>query len=163
MIKKRILNYLADKPVTPSKTRISYDHFKKTAILFTEDQDNEALIKLTQGLIEDGKEVYTLMMVDNAPKEASYPHPHLSEKDVSFSGKISATRLKTFFESSFDLLLVLCETQSTLSRFVISRSDAPLRAGYFSEPHTGHLLNLMIKPNDKSNHNELLTYLRKIV
>lgn len=162
MIKKKILNYLSRKSSANSNAKLSYDRSRKTAIVFTETQDNEALIELIQGLISDGKEVHTLMMVDNPAKEAAYSHPHLSEKDISFSGKISSERLQGFFKTQFDLLLVLNETQSTLTRFVISKSNAPLRAGYLSNDHSDSLLNLMIKPNDKSHHAELLAYLRKI-
>lgn len=162
MIKKKILNYLAKKPSSNPDTKPSYNRSRKTAIVFTEEQNNEALIELTQGLISDGKEIHTLMMVENPAKDASYPHPHLSEKDISLTGKVSAERLQGFFNTRFDLLLVLNETQSSLTRFVISKSNAPLRAGYLSEDHSNSLLNLMIKPNDKSHHAELLAYLRKI-
>ena len=162
MIKNKILNYLSRKPASIGNSRPSYNRSRKTAIIFEEDQDNEALIELTQGLIADGKEIHTLMMVNNPPKDASYPHPHLSEKDVSLTGKISSERLQGFFQTQFDLLLVLNETQSTLTRFVISKSNAPLRAGYLSDDDSDSLLNLMIKPKDKSHHSELLAYLRKI-
>lgn len=162
MIKKKILNYLSKKSSSNPEVKPSYDRSRKTAIVFTEEQDNEALIELTQGLISDGKEIHTLMMVENPPKDASYPHPHLSEKDISLTGKVSAERLQGFFNTQFDLLLVLNETQSSLTRFVISKSNAPLRAGYLSDDHSESLLNLMIKPNDTSHHSELLAYLRKI-
>lgn len=162
MIKNKILNYLSRKLVSASDSKPSYNRSKKTAIIFEEAQDNEALIELTQGLIDDGKEVHTLMIVNNPPKDASYPHPHLSEKDVTLTGKISSERLQGFFQTQFDLLLVLNETQSALTRFVISKSNAPLRAGYLSDDQKGGLLNLMVKPNDKSHHAELLAYLRKI-
>ncbi len=162
MIKKKILNYLSKKSVSSPNSKPSYNRSRKTAIVFSEDQDNEALIELTEGLIADGKEIHTLMMVDNPPKDANYPHPHLSEKDISLTGKISPERLQSFFSIKFDLLLVLNETQSTLTRFVISKSNAPLRAGYLSDDHSNSSLNLMIKPNDKSHHSELLAYLRKI-
>ncbi len=162
MIKKKILNYLSRKPISEAGEKPSYNRSRKTAIVFSEEQNNEALIELTQGLISDGKEIHTLMMVENPSKDASYPHPHLSEKDISLTGKVSSERLQDFFNTRFDLLLVLNETQSSLTRFVISKSNAPLRAGYLSEDHSDSLLNLMIKPNDKSHHAELLAYLRKI-
>ena len=162
MIKNKILDYLSKKPVSTREVRPSYNRSRKTAIVFSEEQDNEALVELTQGLIADGKQVHTLMMVQNPAKDASYPHPHLSEKDVTMTGKISAERLQDFFKTKFDLLLVLSGTHSTLTRFVISKSNAPLRAGYLSDDDSDSLLNLMIKPKDKSHHSELLAYLRKI-
>ena len=162
MIKKRILHFLAKKPVSTIDAQPSYKRSRETAIVFSEKQDNEALSELTQELISDGKQVHTLMMVKKPSRDASYSHPYFSQKDVSFTGKISSERLRNFFNIQFDLLLVLNETHCTLTRFIISKSKAPLRVGYLSTDHSDSLLNLMIKPKDKAHHAELLTYLRKI-
>ena len=163
MIKQRVIKYLSrKKPQDQLQEGLTYSHAKKTAILFSEDQDNQALEELKRSLEQDGKDITTLMLVSKPEKEAEYSHLHFSEKDISLTGKIASSRLLAFFETQFDLLLVLDETHTNLTRFILSKSRAALRAGYYMENNENTLLNLVVRPTDRSHHAELLAYLRKI-
>ena len=164
MIKSAVLNYLSKRKSDKNLNKsLSYSKTRKVAILFSEHQDNAALKGLTKSLMSDGKEIYNLMMVDNPAKDAAFQYLHLSEKDVSITGRIITPELQKFLNTPFDLMLSLDETHSTLARFILSRCDAPIRAGYASDEHRNtNQLNLIVKPKEKNHHAELLAYLRKI-
>lgn len=163
MIKQTVLKYLSrKKPAGNLPQSLSYRDAIRTAILFSEEQDDDALLELKKSLVQDGKTVQTLMLVHKPDKEAEYPHPHFSDKDITLTGKIASPRLLDFFDTRFDLLLVLDETHTNLTRFILSRCKATMRAGYYTENNDNTFLNLIVRPKDKSHHSELLAYLRKI-
>lgn len=160
MIKSIFLRSLS-KRKPGSGEHIGFDRANSVGILSVNGNETE-LRELTMELEANNKSPRVVSFVTNPEKGKTLPPHSFTAKDISMTGTILSDELLYFTKQKYDFLLCLDSTGNKFIKYLLAKTDAKHRIGFYHENFEG-LLDMMIKPGKvDSPISELVRYLKMI-
>ncbi|MFT4762829.1 MAG: hypothetical protein ACI9XO_003900 [Paraglaciecola sp.] len=124
-LRKKLQNYKA--------THYSMDlgSAKSVGLLLdaTDLAGREVVLKFSDKLKKEGKEVKLLAFFGGDAKAANFVFPHFTKKDLDFALRPKTAELKKFMEKPFDILINLTPHGSLPLEYIAAFSKARFRVG----------------------------------
>lgn len=159
---------LAKKNLSARDT-VDFRESKYIGILYSvEDRHKHDLITdLVETLEEEDKVVDVMTFLGKDRENFDFKYDFFTIKDLSWSGKISATQVIDFSNKKFDYLLYLDVEPSLLLESVLAMSRSKCRVGPYSDPPHSDFYELMIRIENKTDIDSFIDqvffYINKVV
>lgn len=95
----------------------------------TELAGREVVLKFSEQLKKEGKEVKLLAFFGGDAKVANFVFPHFTKKDLDFALRPKTAEVKKFMEKPFDILINLTPHGSLPLEYIAAFSKAKFRVG----------------------------------
>ena len=95
----------------------------------TDLAEREAVLKFSEQLKKEGKEVKLLAFFSGDAKVANFAFPHFTKKDLDWTLRPKSREIKKFIDQPFDILINLTPYGSLPLEYIAAFSKAKFRVG----------------------------------
>ena len=160
MLKNTFLNRLSKK-ISRIGDSVSFDRANSVGILSIYENFDQ-LKELTLELEQLGKSPRIATLITKPKKNTDYPKHTFTTKDISITGTIQSDELLYFTKQKFDFLLCLDDSGNKILKYILSKTNAQHRIGFYNPNYEG-ILNMLIKLNPEvSPVSQMIKYMKMI-
>lgn len=135
----------------------------QTIGLFFESEDtqhNNIIVKFSEYLIAQDKEVQLLGYVPTKEIQKQYPFPYFNKKDTTWYEKPNSNKSDSFIKTPFDLIINFTIKDSLPLEYIAASSSAKYRVGFNKEENNPNY-DLILIPKENHDISTLISNLEK--
>ncbi len=152
-IKNRILS------LYPNKKRVSFEIKKKKAFIgilhYYQDESTYQKIKYLLNDFLANYEYHILVYATQKLANNVYPKILITHHDIGFLGKIKAHSASRFIKQNFDYLYYIAFSTTPILSYLIKRSNAKCKVGYYEEKYQG-IFDMMVTLKNEKNYAKMI-------